>query len=49
MPGGRLKGRLASFTVVDHDDPKIDISAMVHTAAFRSVDRGADARLRTDQ
>jgi lysine 6-dehydrogenase len=32
--GGRLKGRVASFTMVDHYDPKIDLSAMMRTTAF---------------
>jgi lysine 6-dehydrogenase len=32
--GGRLKGRIASFTMVDHYDPKTDMSAMMRTTAF---------------
>jgi lysine 6-dehydrogenase len=32
--GGRLKGRIASFTLVDHYDPKTDMSAMMRTTAF---------------
>lgn len=32
--GGRLKGRVASFTAVDHYDPKTDMSAMMRTTAF---------------
>jgi lysine 6-dehydrogenase len=32
--GGRLKGRVASFTLVDHYDPKTDMSAMMRTTAF---------------
>jgi lysine 6-dehydrogenase len=32
--GGRLKGRLASFTMVDHYDAKADMSAMMRTTAF---------------
>lgn len=32
--GGRLKGRVASFTMVDHYDPKNDMSAMMRTTAF---------------
>lgn len=32
--GGRLKGRVASFTMVDHYDPKTDMSAMMRTTAF---------------
>jgi lysine 6-dehydrogenase len=32
--GGRLKGRVASFTMVDHYDPKTDMSAMMKTTAF---------------
>ena len=32
--GGRLKGRVASFTLVDHYDPKTDVSAMMRTTAF---------------
>ena len=31
---GRLKGRVASFTMVDHYDPKTDTSAMMRTTAF---------------
>jgi lysine 6-dehydrogenase len=31
--GGRLKGRVASFTLVDHYDPKTDMSAMMRTTA----------------
>lgn len=34
MLGGRLKGRVASFTLVDHYDPKTDMSAMMRTTAF---------------
>ena len=34
MLGGRLKGRVASFTMVDHYDPKTDMSAMMRTTAF---------------
>jgi len=30
---GRLKGRVASFTMVDHD-PKTEMSAMMRTTAF---------------
>jgi saccharopine dehydrogenase-like NADP-dependent oxidoreductase len=29
-----LKGRVASFTMVDHYDPKTDMSAMMRTTAF---------------
>jgi lysine 6-dehydrogenase len=32
--GGRLKGRVATFTLVDHYDPKADMSAMMRTTAF---------------
>jgi lysine 6-dehydrogenase len=32
--GGRLTGRVASFTMVDHYDPKTDMSAMMRTTAF---------------
>jgi len=32
--GGRLKGRVATFTMVDHYDPKTDMSAMMRTTAF---------------
>jgi len=32
--GGRIKGRIASFTMVDHYDPKTDMSAMMRTTAF---------------
>jgi lysine 6-dehydrogenase len=32
--GGRLKGRVASFTLVDHYDSKTDMSAMMRTTAF---------------
>jgi len=32
--GGRLQGRIASFTMVDHYDPKADMSAMMRTTAF---------------
>ncbi len=32
--GGRLKGRVARFTLVDHYDPKTDMSAMMRTTAF---------------
>jgi lysine 6-dehydrogenase len=32
--GGRLKGRVASFTLVDHYDSKTDMSAMMKTTAF---------------
>ncbi len=32
--GGHLKGRVASFTMVDHYDPKTDMSAMMRTTAF---------------
>ncbi len=32
--GGRLKGRVACFTLVDHYDPKTDMSAMMRTTAF---------------
>src|ERR1017187_8044819 len=32
--GGKLKGRVASFTMVDHYDPKTDMSAMMRTTAF---------------
>jgi lysine 6-dehydrogenase len=32
--GGRLKGRVASFTLVDHYDAKTDMSAMMRTTAF---------------
>lgn len=32
--GGRLQGRIASFTLVDHYDAKTDMSAMMRTTAF---------------
>jgi len=32
--GARLKGRVASFTLVDHYDAKTDMSAMMRTTAF---------------
>ena len=32
--GARLQGRVASFTLVDHYDPKTDMSAMMRTTAF---------------
>src|SRR5947209_8422335 len=32
--GGRLKGQVAAFTMVDHYDPKTDMSAMMRTTAF---------------
>lgn len=32
--GGKIKGRVASFTLVDHYDPKTDMSAMMRTTAF---------------
>jgi lysine 6-dehydrogenase len=32
--GGRRKGRVATFTLVDHYDPKTDMSAMMRTTAF---------------
>jgi lysine 6-dehydrogenase len=32
--GGKLKGRVASFTMVDYYDPKSDMSAMMRTTAF---------------
>jgi lysine 6-dehydrogenase len=32
--GGRLKGHVASFTMVDHYDSKTDMSAMMRTTAF---------------
>ena len=32
--GGHLKGRVATFTLVDHYDPKTDMSAMMRTTAF---------------
>jgi lysine 6-dehydrogenase len=32
--GGRLKGQVASFTMVDHYDSKADMSAMMRTTAF---------------
>jgi len=32
--GGKLKGRVASFSMVDHYDPKSDMSAMMRTTAF---------------
>jgi lysine 6-dehydrogenase len=32
--GSRLRGRVASFTMVDHYDPKTDMSAMMRTTAF---------------
>ena len=31
---GRLKGRVASFTMVEHYDPKTGMSAMLRTTAF---------------
>ena len=31
---GKLKGRIATFTMVDHYDPKSDMSAMMRTTAF---------------
>ena len=34
LMGGRLKGRVASFTMVDHYDAKTDMSAMMRTTAF---------------
>ena len=34
MLGGRLKGRVAAFTLVDHYDSKTDMSAMMRTTAF---------------
>jgi saccharopine dehydrogenase-like NADP-dependent oxidoreductase len=35
--GGRLKGRVATFTLVDHYDPKTDMSAMMRTTAFPAL------------
>lgn len=32
--GGKLQGRVASFTMIDHYDPKTDMSAMMRTTAF---------------
>jgi lysine 6-dehydrogenase len=32
--GGKIKGRVATFTLVDHYDPKTDMSAMMRTTAF---------------
>jgi lysine 6-dehydrogenase len=32
--GGKLKGRVACFTLVDHYDPKTDMSAMMRTTAI---------------
>ena len=32
--GGKLKGRVASFTLADYYDPKTDMSAMMRTTAF---------------
>ncbi len=32
--GGKLQGRVATFTMVDHYDPKTDMSAMMRTTAF---------------
>jgi lysine 6-dehydrogenase len=32
--GARLQGRIATFTLVDHYDPKTDMSAMMRTTAF---------------
>jgi lysine 6-dehydrogenase len=32
--GGKLKGHVASFTMVDHYDPKSDMSSMMRTTAF---------------
>jgi len=32
--GGKLKGRVASYTMVDHYDPKTDMSSMMRTTAF---------------
>ena len=32
--GAHLKGRIATFTLVDHYDPKTDMSAMMRTTAF---------------
>ena len=32
--GGRLKGRIGTFTLVDHYDAKTDMSAMMRTTAF---------------
>ena len=32
--GGRVKGRVASFAMVDHYDPKTDMGAMMRTTAF---------------
>jgi hypothetical protein len=35
--GGRLKGRVATFTLVDHYDPKTDMSTMMRTIAFPAL------------
>ena len=32
--GARLQGRVATFILVDHYDPKTDMSAMMRTTAF---------------
>jgi len=32
--GGKLEGRVATFSLVDHYDPKTDMSAMMRTTAF---------------
>ena len=32
--GGKLKGRVATFSMVDHYDPKTDMSSMMRTTAF---------------
>jgi len=32
--GGKLRGRVATFTMADHYDPKTDMSAMMRTTAF---------------
>jgi lysine 6-dehydrogenase len=32
--GAKLKGRVATFTMVDHYDPKTDMSSMMRTTAF---------------
>jgi lysine 6-dehydrogenase len=32
--GGRLRGRVATFTLVDHYDPETNMSAMMRTTAF---------------
>ena len=34
MLGGKLKGRVASYTMVDHYDAKTDMSSMMRTTAF---------------